>query len=309
MRLLITGGAGCLGAAIAERTLARGGFVLALDNFATGARDALAPHANLTIMEGTIADAATVDAAFAGFAPTHVVHSAASYKNPDDWAEDIATNVAGTAHTVAAATRHDVQRFIYLNTALVYGRARQTPIAADHPLDPFTSYAISKAAGERYVMLSGLSWVSLRLANIYGPRHYSGPIPTFYKRLKAGQPCTVVATRRDFVEMEDFLDLIDRIVERPTVTGAFNVASARDYAIAETFARVAAALGVPDDRPQEIPHEGDDVASLMLDPSATEAAFGWKARVSFDEGLKRQIDWYEAHGVGDTFTHLNIGRK
>jgi len=310
MRLLITGGAGCLGANIVERYLGREAEIVVIDNFATSARDAVAPSANLKIVDGTVADPSLVTRLFAEFRPTHVIHAAASYKDPDNWPEDVKTNIEGTGHVVREAVRHAVRRFVYLQTALCYGRPLEHPVTTAHRLAPFTSYSISKTAGEQYVAISGLPWVSLRLANVYGPRHYSGPIPTFYKRLKAGQKCFVVDTRRDFLEMEDFLRLIDIVIDRTDVSGAFNVSSGRDHSIKEIFDLIVHHLGISLPEPVKVvPPENDDVATLLLDPSETERLFGWQAQVGLDEGLKRQIAWFEAHGVGETYTHLVVGRR
>src|SRR4029077_9559981 len=109
--------------------------------------------------------------------------------DPNDWREDVATNVNGTINVVEAARRGSVKRFVYFQTALCYGRPDRIPIPVNHAIRPFTSYGVSKAAGEAYVAISDLSWISLRLANITGPRLAIGPIPTFYKRLKAAQSC------------------------------------------------------------------------------------------------------------------------
>lgn len=310
MRLLITGGTGCLGASIAERYLDRGSKVLVVDNFATSSRESLAARDGLHIVEGDVADAVLMSRLFDEFRPTHVVHSAASYKAPDDWQRDIATNTAGTANVVQAAHRSGIERFVYLQTALTYGRTMERPVTLGHRLAPFTSYAISKTAGEQYVAISRLPWVSLRLANVYGPRHYSGPIPTFYKRLKGGQKCVVVDARRDFIEMEDFLRLIDRVFEKPEIVGAFNVSSGRDVSIKELFDRILAHLGIALDEPVTVlPPDSDDVGSLLLDPSETERAFDWKAGIGLGEGLMRQIAWFDANGVGETYTHLQIGKR
>lgn len=189
MRILITGGAGCLGAALVETYLPRGHELLVLDNFATGKREVVPEVPGLLVVAGSVADRALVEDAFGQFAPTHVIHSAAAYKDPNDWREDARTNVEGTINIVEAARRTGVARLINLQTALCYGRPNVVPIPVDHPLTPFTSYGISKTAGEAYVLMSGLPAVSLRLANITGPRLAIGPIPTFYKRLKAGQSC------------------------------------------------------------------------------------------------------------------------
>ena len=87
-------------------------------------------------------------------------------------------------NVIEAARDYGVERFLNFQTVLCYGRPEQSPIPLDHPLRPFTSYGISKVAGEQYLAASNLRWVSLRLANITGPRLAIGPIPTFYKRLK-----------------------------------------------------------------------------------------------------------------------------
>ena len=170
MKVIITGGAGFIGSHIADRLLRRGDEVLVIDNYSTGRRDNLAPRPGLSLVEGTIADRGLVDEAFDRFQPDRVVHAAASYKDPDDWSEDSATNVVGSANVVRAAQRVAVSRLIYFQTALCYGiQPIEQPITLAHPLQPGdSSYAISKTAGEHYVRLSGLDWISFRLANAYG---------------------------------------------------------------------------------------------------------------------------------------------
>src|SRR5262245_66323755 len=110
MKVLITGGAGFIGSHLADRLLSTGVQVLVIDNYSTGRRDNLTLHKNLTVVEGTIADASLVREAFAEFQPTHVVHAAAAYKDPDNWTEDSLTNVTGTANVVQAAKHGGVQR-------------------------------------------------------------------------------------------------------------------------------------------------------------------------------------------------------
>ena len=243
MRLLITGGAGCLGFNLVEEYLAQGAETLVIDNFATGSREALTALPRLEIVNGTVADRELVDTVFARFAPTHVIHSAASYKDPNDWREDVATNVTGTINTIEAARRVSVKRFVYLQTALCYGRPERVPIPVEHPTRPFTSYGISKTAGEAYLAISGIPWVSLRLANITGPRLAIGPIPTFYKRLKCGQECFCTDTVRDFLDVSDFLALMRIILRDDAPTGTFNVSTGEGHTIAEVFNTIAACLG------------------------------------------------------------------
>ncbi len=109
-----------------------------------------------------------------------------------------------------AAKQHGVKRLIYFQTALCYGlRPLEQPITLAHPILPEgSSYAISKTAGEHYIQLSGLDYISFRLANAYGPRNLSGPLPTFYHRLTTEQPCFVMDTRRDFIFVDDLVQVV-----------------------------------------------------------------------------------------------------
>jgi nucleoside-diphosphate-sugar epimerase len=263
----------------------------------------------LTVIVGSVADRDLVDLAFARFAPTHVIHSAAAYKDPQDWPEDTATNVTGTINVVDAARRAGVKRFINFQTALCYGLPERVPIPVTHPTRPFTSYGISKTAGEAYLAIGELPWVSLRLANISGPRLAIGPIPTFYKRLKAGQSCFCTDAVRDFLDMADFLDIMDVVLRDDAPTGVFNVSTGEGHTIEEVFDAVASYLGiVPAEPVPVVPCGADDIPAVVLDPSHTENVLGWRAKVSFAETIERMLRWYDAHGVSAIHSHLQAPR-
>src|SRR5205823_5995307 len=110
MKVLITGGAGFIGSHLTDRLLAAGHQVVVIDNFATGRRDNLTPHPQLTLIEGSIADQGTLEHAFVAMTPEVVVHAAASYKDPENWVEDVRTNVLGTVQVVKAARAAKVRR-------------------------------------------------------------------------------------------------------------------------------------------------------------------------------------------------------
>ncbi|HEY6638972.1 MAG TPA: NAD-dependent epimerase/dehydratase family protein [Solirubrobacterales bacterium] len=305
MKVLITGGGGFIGSHLAERLLGEGHEVLAIDNFATGRRDNLAERDGLTLVEGSIADRETLDDAFDSFGPDAVAHAAASYKDPEAWAEDARTNTLGTANVVEAARASGVERIVYFQTALCYGtQPLETPISLEHPILPDSSYAISKTGGEQYIQLSGIPFVSLRLANVYGPRNLSGPLPTFFQRLSEGKPCFVVDTRRDFVYVDDLLEVVLAALEG-TGDGFYHVSSGSDHAIKELFDAVVEAMGIKLDEEVEVrPRPEEDAPSILLDPSRTQADFDWKATVPLTDGVAEAIAWYRDHGVGATYTHL-----
>jgi UDP-glucose 4-epimerase len=305
VRLMVTGGAGCLGSNLVEAYLPQGHEILVIDNFATGQREVLPEVAGLTLVDGSVVDRDLVDEAVTGFAPTHVIHSAAAYKDPLDWHEDARTNVIGTINVVDAARRIGVKRFVNFQTALCYGRPACVPIPIDHPTRPFTSYGISKTAGEAYLAISDLPWVSLRLANISGPRLAIGPIPTFYKRLKNGQGCFCTDAVRDFLDMADFLDIVNLAMREDVPTGPFNVSTGEGHTIKDVFDAVAAHLGIVPAEPVPIvPCGEDDVPAVVLDPSHTERVLGWRAKTGFRETIERMLRWYDAHGVSAIHSHL-----
>ena len=307
MRILITGGAGCLGSNLIEYWLPKGHEILVIDNFATGKREVVPEVDGLTVVEGSIVDEALVESCFSSFKPQIVVHSAASYKDPDDWQTDADTNVIGSAVVVRASERHQVKRLVNFQTALCYGRPTEVPIPVDHPVAPFTSYGISKTAGEQYVLMGDLPTVSLRLANVTGPRLAIGPIPTFYKRLKAGQGCFCSDSKRDFLDMQDFLEFMDLAIRDDAPTGVFNISTGEANSIKEIFDLVTAHLGLPVQDVPVVPVGDDDVPVVALDASETYEAFGWEPKNGFESIITRQLEWYDTHGVNDVYSHLKPG--
>jgi UDP-glucose 4-epimerase len=310
--VLITGGAGFIGSHLTDRLLERGDRVVVIDNFATARHDSLPARDNLTLVEDTITDEEAVQRAFAEAQPQVVVHAAASYKDPDAWAEDSRTNAVGTANVVRAAQTAGVSRFVYFQTALCYGlHPHEQPITLAHPLDPKdSSYAISKTAGEWYVRLSGLDWVSFRLANVYGPRNLSGPLPTFFQRLSEGKPCFVMDTRRDFVFVDDLVEVALKAVGGDGESGVYHVSSGSDVSIKELFDATVQAMGIELDEEVEVrPRNPDDAPSILLDPSKTEGDFGWAARASLEDGVAKAVAYYKDYGVAETFTHLRLAEE
>jgi UDP-glucose 4-epimerase len=312
MKVLITGGAGFIGSHLAEQRLARGDEVLVIDNFATGRRDNIEPQDRFELVEGTIADRELVRDAFERFRPDVVVHAAASYKDPENWGEDTATNVLGSAIVAQESKRAGVKRIIYFQTALCYGlQPIEQPITLSHPIrSDGSSYAISKTAGEQYIALSGVEFLSFRLANAYGPRNLSGPLPTFFQRLSNGQKCFVMDTRRDFIYVQDLIDVVLKAIDGRGSAGYYHISSGRDYSIKELFDETVDAMHVTLDKPVEVkPRNPDDVASILLDPSKTNKVFDWKTSTPLKQGVSKAIDYYKEFGINQTFTHLKVAKE
>jgi UDP-glucose 4-epimerase len=311
MRVFVTGGAGQVGSTVIDMLLARGDQVLAIDNFSTGRRDNLVQHGNLRLIEETIVDPGLIDRLFAEFKPQVVVHTAASYKDPDDWSTDALVNAAGTANIAKACKMHRVSRLIYFQTALCYGtRPSQSPITLDHPINPVnSSYAISKTAGEHYVQFSGVDWVTFRLANVIGERNVSGPLPIFFERLSGGKKCFVTPARRDFCYASDLARVVVRAADG-VGHGTYHFSSGKDVAIRELYDAVVAAMKFNDyPEPEVKPLGPDDAASILLDPSRTLADFGHIDFTPLARIAEAAVDRWKREGVQGGYTHLKIARS
>lgn len=310
MKVLITGGYGQVGSTVAGLLLARGDSVLSIDNFATGRRDNLDGHPNLTAVEGTIADPALVAEQFEAFKPDVVVHTAASYKDPDDWGTDALVNAVGTANIARACRDHKVGRLIYFQTALCYGvKPLSSPIPLDHPIDPVnSSYAISKTCGEHYVQFSGVDWVTFRLANVIGERNVSGPLPIFYARLSKGQKCFVTEARRDFCYAGDLARVVVRAADGEG-HGTYHFSSGKDVAIRELYDAVVQAMKLNDyPEPEVKPLGPDDAASILLDPSRLFADYGDVSFTGLPEIARVAVERWAREGVAGGYTHLKEAR-
>jgi nucleoside-diphosphate-sugar epimerase len=311
MKVFITGACGQVGSHVAEMLLERGDQVLGIDNLATGRREHLEEHPGLKIEIGSIADKALVERLVGDFKPDVLVHTAASYKDPEDWYNDTLTNTVGGANLVKAAKQSKVGRFVYFQTALIYGvKPLQQPIRLDHPRNPAnSSYAISKGAAEDYLEYSGIDYVTFRLANVVGPRNVSGPLPIFFQRLSEGKKCFVTKARRDFVFVKDLARTVLKAADGKG-RGAYHFSSGKDVAIQDLYDAVVAAMELKEYPVPEVRELGpDDAASILLDPSRTFADFGAVQFTSLGDTVQSAIDYYRKHGVHGGYTHLKHAEK
>jgi len=307
MRVLITGGAGFIGSHLADRLVKQGHEVLVIDNYSTGRRDNLKPHSNLKVVEGTIANRDLVYGLFEDFRPEVVAHAAASYKDPDNWEEDSRTNTLGGVVVTQATIKSNVMRLVYFQTSLCYGvKPLEHPITLNHPIRPGdSSYAISKTAAEQYIAMSGIDFISFRLANAYGPRNLSGPLPTFYHRLTNGLKCFVMNTRRDFIYVQDLIDLVLMALNGKGTRGYYHASSGSDYAIKELFDETVRALEMALDEDVQVRERNpDDAYTILLDPTKTQQDFRWKPTTTLKEGIEKAIEYYREFGISQTYTHL-----
>ena len=311
MNVLITGGLGQIGSHIAELLLERGDRVSVIDNLETGREEHLTKNDILDVHINTISDRKFVFDLVESFNPDVIVHAAASYKSPDDWYNDTLTNCVGGSNIIEAAKKFNVKRFIYFQTALCYGqKPNEQPITLKHPRNPSgSSYAITKTTNELFLELSGIEYVTFRLANVIGPRNVAGPLPIFYSRLKEGKKCFVTESRRDFVFVKDLAQIVIKACDGQG-NGAYHFSSVKDVSILELYNSVVTSMNIGEYPEPEIKKLGkDDVFSILLDPKRTFEDFGKIEFTPLETTVQEAIDYFQAYGTIGEYTHLKIDNE
>ncbi len=308
MKAFVTGGLGQIGSHIVEMMLARGDEVIVVDNLATGRQEHLAEHSKLKVVIDTISNKVLMKQLISDFRPDVLVHAACSYKDPDNWYDDTLTNCVGGSIMVDLAKKFEVKRFIYFQTALCYGlKPKEQPITLAHPRNAAgSSYAISKTANEYYLELSGIDYVTFRLANVIGPRNVAGPLPIFYQRLKNGKRCFITKSRRDFVFVKDLAAITIKACDGIGY-GAYHFSSGKDLSIQELYDAVVRAMNIPNQPNASVMDLGpDDVFSILLDPSRTIQDFGEIVFTPLQVTVSEAIKYFRKYGTLGEYTHLRL---
>lgn len=307
MKTVVTGGAGFIGSHLVERLLRDGHDVIVLDNLSTGRLENLDPvrgSGRLTVHHVDVADYDAIAPLFAGidwcFHLAALADIVPSMQRPLDYFH---ANVRGTASTVEAARKAGVHRFVYTASSSCYGIPDVYPTPESAEIRPQYPYALTKSLGEQLVMhwaqVYGLPAVALRLFNVYGPRSrtsgtYGAVFGVFLAQKLARRPFTVVgdgSQTRDFTYVSDVVDALVTAAAS-TVTGVvLNVGSGSTYSVN----RLVELLGGD---VEYIPKRPGEPQCTHADTTRIERLLHWRAKVSFEEGVRTMLAhidyWKEA---------------
>jgi dTDP-glucose 4,6-dehydratase len=309
-RVLVTGGAGFISSNFIRHLLANTPYdVISLDALTyAGNVENLADvmsHERLSFVHGDIRHADLVadvvtecDVIVNAAAESHVEKSI-----EEGASEFVTTNVEGTQILLDAIRRSPVERFILISSSEVYGTAEAAPMDEEHPLNPRSPYAATKAGADRlaysYWTTYELPIVIVRPFNNYGPRqHPEKVIPRFITQALLDEPLTIHGdghASRDWLYVDDDAEAIEAIIETPIdrIAGeVLNVATGIDISVSDIADRVLDALGKPRDLQTHVPERLGQVDRHIGSTEKTARLTGWTARTSFDEGLERTIRWY-----------------
>ena len=296
MRVLVTGGAGFVGSHVVDRLLADGHRVDVVDNLSTGRRGLVAAAAALHVCD---LRSSRLDSVLSGARPEAIVHVAAQAavaRSVADPLFDASVNVLGTIALLAAGRRWGVGRVVYTSTGgAAYGDTDVLPTPEDHPTNAASPYGVSKIAAERYLAcwagLTGVSTLTLRPANVYGPRQdplgEAGVVAIFTHRLLRGEVCVINGDggqTRDYVYVADVADAVARALDRPEARGVVNVGTGLETSVNELYGKLARAAGVSAP-PVHAPARPGEQRRSVLDPGRAKLLLGWTPATSLEHGL------------------------
>ena len=308
---LVTGGAGFIGSHVVHELVRRGEAVRVLDNLATGKIANLAAGSGrIDFHEADIRDPGAISPHFAG--ADYVIHLAALpsvARSVDDPLTANEVNLTGTLNVLLAARDAGVKRLVFAASAAAYGDNPTLPRVETLTPDPLSPYGLAKVAGEYYcrvfTRIYGLETVALRFFNIFGPRQnpyspYSGVLSKFVVAYEQGNTPVIFGDgeqSRDFTYVDNVVDATLRSCTAQDATGkVVNVGVGRSYTLNQTIAILNAIFGRQVKPRYDPPRTGDALHSLA-DISLARQVLGYEPRVSFEEGLRRTVEWFRAEAA------------
>lgn len=300
-RALVTGGAGFIASHVVEAYLDRGWEVVVLDDLSTGTRENLDGRAELVVAD--LRDPAIGELVARGRFDL-INHHAAQVDvrvSVADPAMDAETNVVGGLRLAQAAVDAGVGKFIFASSGgAAYGDPVKTPQDEFHPVNPISPYGCAKLSFDFYLSyfraIHGLSTVSLRYANVYGPRQRkdgeAGVVAIFAGKLLAGEPVAINGTgeqTRDYVFVEDVVRANVAVSEQD-LEGVFNVGTGVETSVSELWDAIQKAAGIRGAASHAPAKQGEQMRSV-LDGAKLRRQARLPEPVPIDEGLRRTVEW------------------
>jgi len=306
-KYLVTGGAGFIGSHISKELVKRDHEVRIIDNFLTGKKENIASLLDkIELIEGDIKDIETCRRALEGV--DFVLHQAALPSVPRSIKDPLATNennIRGTLNVLLASREAKVKKVVFASSSSVYGDDTHLPKIEGREGSPLSPYALSKQVGENYCRIFsriyGLSTVFLRYFNIFGPRQdpfsqYAAVIPNFITRMLKGEKPIIFGDgeqSRDFTYVSNVVEANILASKAQDVSGeAFNIAYGERTTVNSLAKTINEVLKKNINPVHDEPRPGD-VKNSFAEISKARKMLKYEPLVSFNEGLKKTIDWYQ----------------
>lgn len=307
MKILVTGGAGFIGSHVVDAFVAAGHEVAVLDNMATGREDNVNRATQLFRVD--VRDHEAVQGALGAFKPEVISHHAAQSEVPKSVADpgyDAHVNLVGGLNVLKAAVDHGARKVIFSSTGgALYGEPDIVPADEDHPVRPLSPYGTSKYSFEQYLATFqrtfGLSFTTLRYANIYGARQDFAAeegrvVAIFAGRMIEGKPVTIDGDgnqSRDMLHVGDVAMANIAALERGD-GGTYHVSTGIPVTVNDLFRKLAL-LTEYKLEPRFGPPRKGDVYRIALDNARAAEQLGWRPQILLEEGLRMTVEYFREH--------------
>jgi UDP-glucose 4-epimerase len=286
---------------VVDRLVAAGHTVGVVDDLSTGLAANVNPRATLHKCDIRTPELPGLVESTRPQAVVHLAAQAAVPRSVEDPLFDASVNVLGTINLLESCRRVGTERVVYVSTGgAAYGDTDVLPTPEEHPTRATSPYGVSKVAAERYLEcfagLASMAGLTLRLANVYGPRQRpdgeAGVVAIFAQRLLAGQRCTVYGDgeqTRDYVYVADVAEAAE-IALTSAATGVVNISTGRETSVNALHRHVAAAIGVTREPEYAAPRPGEVRRSVLANARAR-ALLGWEPRNPLERGIGTTLEW------------------
>jgi UDP-glucose 4-epimerase len=302
MKILVTGGAGFIGSHIVDALVGEGHEVVVVDDLSSGRRENV--NAAAAFVRADIRSAEVQELCLRERFQT-VIHHAAQMdvrRSVEDPLFDASVNISGSINLLESSAKSGVKQFLFASTGgAIYGEQDSFPADERHPTRPLSPYGISKLAVEKYLdyyrIVRGLQSVSLRYANVYGPRQNphgeAGVVAIFASRMLAGEQPVINGDglqTRDYTFVGDVVRANLLALRHPS-SGVFNVGTGRETDVNALFRSLLAMTGSTC-REQHGPAKAGEQLRSVIDAGLLEKTFGWRPSTALEDGLRQTVDYF-----------------
>ena len=302
MKVLVTGGAGFIGSHLVDRLVQEGHEVIIVDNLVTGKRRNINRAARFYKLD---VQSWRLERVFRNERPNVVMHLAAQMdvrKSVEDPMFDAQVNILGTLNVLQQAVKHGVRKVVFSSSGgAIYGEQETYPAPESHVTKPMSPYGLSKLCGEQYLSYyqrsSGLQVVSLRYANVYGPRQdpegEAGVVAIFIQKMLNNEQAVINGNgrqTRDFVFVEDVVEANLAVMGQDT-QGTYNVGTGVETSINDLFRILIQHTGSTCKEVHGPAKKGEQARSV-IDSTRLRHELSWDPKADLSDGLKKTVEYF-----------------
>ena len=304
MKILITGGAGFIGSNIADRLIKDKHKVIVVDNLFTGKKENVSKKAKFYKCDVRSKEITDI---FKKEKPEIVIHNAAQISvrvSVDDPVADADINIEGSLNVLEACKKYNVKKVIFASSGgTVYGEQKYYPADEKHPLSPISPYGVAKLSVEKYLHYysysTGLKYVALRYANVYGPRQdpygEAGVVAIFSEKMLSNQNPIINGDgeqTRDYVFVGDVVEA-NVMAIKGEFTGGLNIGTGKETSVVDLFNILKKISGNKNIEEVHGPSKEGEQKRSSLSNGKARTFLGWEPKISIEEGLKLTYDWFK----------------